>query len=88
MFLSRNQYMPVVFPEHIAHSQVKLEDNIPEEGEKQLYAPAISAGFWGIRGGKVETYGKSDSLELSTHRRDADLITKSLAGAGTSHFLA
>jgi hypothetical protein len=71
--------MPVMFPEHIAHSQIRMEQSTP-----------ISAGFCIIEQGEVKTvYGRSESLNLSTNERDKDLLQKSILimGVATSLFL-
>lgn len=49
---------PVVFPDHVAHSAVKVEGMHP-----------IGAGFVNPQTG--ECFGKSDSLKLESHADDA-----------------
>lgn len=57
--------MPVIFPEHVTHSQIKLKGAKP-----------ISAGFFKLRGltGIPVLYGESVSLKLKPHPNDADLL--------------
>lgn len=74
-----NLLLPVMFPDHVTHSQVKV-----------LGARPVSAGFYkvGPLGGlNVNTFGKSESLGLEPKERDGDLIYMSLENYPTSSFL-
>lgn len=70
--------MPVLFPDHITHSSVKIE------GVK-----AISAGFCLIGGNEIITIlsNKSDSLNLGPAQDDKGLLIATLCNAGTYAFL-
>jgi hypothetical protein len=69
-------YMPIIFPNHVTHSQVKI-----------VGAVAISAGFFYKTSSGICTSGVSESLGLAPHSRDARLIDLALLNAGTSSFL-
>jgi len=68
-------YMPILFPEHIVHSQIKVEG-----------ARADSAGFYNTA--SETAYGNSKSLSLgSVNERDTELCKRALMGMGASFFL-
>lgn len=76
IFEQKDLLMPVIVPDHITHSQVKIEGATP-----------VSAGFLAIKNGKVtEVYGKSESMKLSPMTRDKDLLEKALKDMGTMYF--
>ena len=59
----------VIFPDHINHSEIKLDKAIP-----------ISAGFMKLNSfGLVETYGKSESLNLKPKEDDERLLRLALS---------
>lgn len=70
--------MPVLFPDHITHSSVKIE------GTK-----AISAGFCLIGSNGIITIlsNKSDSLNLGPAQGDKGLLIATLCNAGMYAFL-
>lgn len=72
----RGQRFPVLFGNHVAHSQVKLELGRDGSGE---WAKPISAGEWHLCRGRVETGGQSVSLGLKPRKTDAMLISYTLA---------
>ena len=77
IFKHKDLLMPVIFPDHITHSQIKIEDAIP-----------ISAGFVAIDlNGFTNVYGESDSLNLIPHEEDRFLLDNSLNNRGTVSFL-
>ena len=76
VFKTGNTFLPVIFPEHIAHSQVKCED-----------AVAVSAGFLSMTTGLVEMGRKSISLQLMPAPIDQALVAKALMDLGTASFL-
>lgn len=70
--------MPVVFPDHITHSTIKIEGARP-----------VSAGFCLLGTEELVTIGtgKSDSLNLAPMVGDRDLIIAVLCNAGVYAFL-
>jgi len=69
--------MPIMFPDHITHSQVKIKSAIP-----------ISAGFYKFnRLYDISVYGQSESLNLTSRSTDAEYIRRALVDMGTSFFL-
>lgn len=74
VFELTGMYVPVLIPECVAHSQVKIEGGTP-----------ISAGFYDVI--RKYTYGTSESLKLKPHKRDELLILHLLANSGTMFFL-
>ena len=69
--------MPIIFPDHVTHSQVKVTDAIP-----------VSAGFFRVDSfGKVEIYGTSESLKLGPLKEDDKLIFRVLNNFPISSYL-
>jgi hypothetical protein len=66
--------MPVIIPDHVTHSQVKLED-----------AELISAGFFDVKQGKA--YGRSESLNLDSREEDSRLVSAALLNIGVYAFM-
>jgi hypothetical protein len=73
------QYMPVIFPEHVSHSQLLLEESEP-----------VSAGFVEFEGTKVvSVYGTAGSMkDLAPHSRDKYLLEQTMKEATLCAFLA
>lgn len=71
-------YNPVVFPDHIAHSQIKIED-----------CSVFSAGFLELSTfGVKRCYGESISLNVkSKGNDDEEIIQRWFLNMGTSAFL-
>ena len=67
---------PIIFGEHTAHSQIKVERAKP-----------ISAGFFYINGSGITVNGESVSLKLKSQPIDIDLLKLVLANAGTMFFI-
>lgn len=77
IFKYRQLLMPVIIPQHVTHSQVKIDDAFP-----------VSAGFFKInRIGLCQVYGESESLKLKPAEGDEDLLNAVLNDSGTSAFL-
>ena len=77
VFLYKSVYMPVVVPEHVTHSQIKI-----------LEAKPVSAGFFKVDTSlNVTVYGKSESLNLEPHARDKKLLENVFLNFGTAQFL-
>ncbi len=55
---------PVLFPTTITHSEMA----------KCFNCPVLSAGFVTVVENHVEVFGRSDSLEVHCHQRDAKVI--------------
>lgn len=70
--------MPVIFPPHVTHAQIKIVDAKP-----------ISAGFFrrGKHLGLCETYGESESLKLTSNKEDGRLLDAIFCDAPTSFYL-
>lgn len=70
--------MPVVFPDHITHSAIKID-----------CAKPVSAGFCIVGTEEIVTIGtgKSDSLNLSPAAGDRELIIAVLCNAGIYAFM-
>lgn len=70
--------MPVVFPDHVTHSQIKIEGASP-----------VSAGFCLVGTEEIVTIGtgKSDSLNLTPMAGDRELIIAVLCNAGMYAFV-
>jgi|GEM_PF-3043409 len=70
--------MPVIFPDHITHSTIKIDDAKP-----------VSAGFCIVGTEEIVTIGtgKSDSLNLSPATGDRELIIAVLCNAGMYAFM-
>lgn len=70
--------MPVLFPDHVTHSTVKIE------GMK-----VVSAGFCLIGGDEIVTIPLkiSDSLNIGPAKADKGLIVATLCNAGVYAFL-
>lgn len=78
IFVYQNIYMPVIFPEHVTHAQVRVLPN----------AKPVSAGFCSFRNGLVVAFGESESLKLKADvSRDSELLRLSIIGSGTAAFL-
>lgn len=75
IFKHKQLLMPVIIPEHVTHSQIKI-----------VGAKPISAGFFENERGIVNTFGKSESLNLKPKPEDARLIENTLYNAPTSSF--
>lgn len=59
IFKQKQLLMPVIIPEHVTHSQIKI-----------VGAKPISAGFFENESGIVNTFGKSESLNLKSKPED------------------
>nr|DAV64459.1 MAG TPA: hypothetical protein [Caudoviricetes sp.] len=70
--------MPVVFPDHITHSQIKIEGSRP-----------VSAGFCQVGTEEIVTIEphKSDSLNLAPMPGDRELIVAVFCNAGIYAFM-
>lgn len=70
--------MPVVFPDHVTHSQISIEGTRP-----------VSAGFCLVGTEELVTIGtgKSDSLNLAPLAGDRELIVAALCNAGMYAFM-
>jgi hypothetical protein len=69
--------MPVIFPEHVTHSQVRI-----------VGAKAVSAGFVAVRNGQCIAYGASESLNLEADVvRDSSLLKHVILNSTPSFFL-
>ena len=78
IFKSKELFMPVIFPDHITHSQVKIEDS-------EVY----SAGFL-----KISTTGfvevlpeRSESLNIGPKEMDQSILIRAVHNFGTAYFL-
>lgn len=76
IFKYRKVFMPVIIPEHVTHSQIKVTGAKP-----------VSAGFFSSGGGTVTVYGRSESLKLEPGERDPELLQSVVNGYGTMYFL-
>jgi hypothetical protein len=77
IFKYNTLFMPIMCPDHVTHSQVKIEDAEP-----------ISAGFFEMGMiGPTKVYGHSESLDLKPHPRDLDLLQRSFLEMGTAYFI-
>lgn len=77
VFKYANLFMPVIIPEHVTHSQIKIEDAKP-----------ISAGFFHFKSGLLVVSGiGSESLKLKPHARDKSLLESVFAESGTNSFI-
>jgi len=76
VIFKQKQLLPVIIPEHVTHSQIKI-----------VGAKPISAGFFENESGIVNTFGKSESLNLKSKPEDARIIESTLYNAPTSSFL-
>ena len=75
IFQENDILKPVIFPDHINHSEIKLDKAIP-----------ISAGFLTINEfGMVEVYGQSESLKLKP-KEDDDKILQNVLRNYSTHF--
>ncbi len=72
--------MPVIFPDHVTHSQVKIEGEDVE---------VFSAGFLNINSiGLAEVLPEgSESLNKMPSELDKDILNRALMNAGTMFFL-
>ncbi len=69
--------MPIMFPDHITHSQVKIEG-----------CEAVSAGYYHLNSiGSVVIYGDSKSLNLLSRSNDKIYLEYALLGMGTNAFI-
>ena len=68
--------MPIIFPDHITHSTIKIDGAKP-----------VSAGFCLVGTEEIGTTGKSDSLNLSPAVGDRELIIAVLCNAGMYAFM-
>ena len=70
--------MPVLFPDHVTHSQIAIDGAKP-----------VSAGFVLIGGDNIVTVfpDKSESLNMGPIQGDRELILATLSGAGIYAFL-
>ena len=77
IFKSKGTYNPVVFPDHIAHSQIKMD-------ECEVFSSGfIELGHFGIK----RVYGRSESLDIGRSELDFDILQKWYLNMGTSSFL-
>lgn len=79
IFENKNKLkMPVIFPDHITHNQVRIEGAEP-----------VSAGYCGfeVDGEVVVSSSPSTSLNLSPKKEDAELLTKAVLSYGTYVFM-
>ena len=65
MFKQGPLYMPIIFPDHVTHSQVKVDGAVPD-----------SAGFMriGFESKIVTVYGRSESLNIGRKDHDQQLL--------------
>lgn len=70
--------MPVIFPDHVTHSQIKIEGASP-----------VSAGFCFVGTEELVTIGtdRSESLNLMPMAGDRELIMAILCNAGMYAFM-
>ncbi len=71
--------MPIIFPEHVTHSQVKIRGS-----------EIVSAGFFTMNSiGTVDEVldDKSTSLKIGPKDGDKKILDRMLLGMGTSSFL-
>lgn len=79
VFKNKYSYLPVLFPDHITHSEVTIVGAVP-----------VSAGFCHFLNGGViivDHSRSSESLGLKPNNRDAPLLNRVLGEAGTNDFL-
>lgn len=79
VFRHRRQLIPVIVPDHCAHSQVKIAD-----------AEAVSAGFFHIADNGnvvVDFERRSTSTDLAPDALDGVLLTHTLGNFGIYAFL-
>lgn len=81
IFKRNTMFCPVIIPEHITHSQVKLEGCLVH-----------SAGFFYIGGNEPEDIvtvlpDSSDSLGIGPKIGDKELLVATLAGFGVYAFM-
>lgn len=77
IFENHSQILPVVFPDHITHSDIKIENAKP-----------VSAGFVDVSyGGFCTVYGKSTSLKLDSRPVDSSILEDWYRNSGMYAFL-
>lgn len=77
IFKHKDLLMPVIIPDHVTHSQVKLEES-----------EIVSAGFFKVdRFGLITTYGNSESLKIGPREDDYKILEAVFSDSGTSSFL-
>jgi hypothetical protein len=69
-------FMPVIIPQHVTHSMVKIEDAEP-----------VSAGFFRMDGKNAIVSGTSESLKLGPSLDDEQLLRDTLNNSGMYAFL-
>lgn len=85
-----NIYKPVIIPEHVTHSTVKIDEHNGKERSPINQNKVFSAGFCWISGGKmvVDENRKSDSLGIGPKpETDSKILTAVLLNAGASFFI-
>ena len=80
IFKRKDLYMPIIFPEHITHSTIKIEDD-----ETKIF----SAGFLVISSMGLANVlpEKSESLQIGPSPFDAIILNRALLNSGTAAFL-
>ncbi|MEE6129098.1 hypothetical protein V2E39_16985 [Chryseobacterium arthrosphaerae] len=78
IFKDKNMFLPVIFPDHITHSEVKIGDS-----------EVFSAGFLNIKtAGFVEILPeKSESLNIGPKEIDQSILIRAVNNFGTAYFL-
>lgn len=75
IFKHKTVYMPILFPDHVTHSTIKIEGAEP-----------VSAGFINTTTGEV--FGLSESLKLEPNEEiDAELCLRVLSNYGVYAFM-
>ena len=71
IFKDNDILKPIIFPDHINHSEIKLDNAHP-----------VSAGFMSINSfGLIETHGRSESLNLGPMECDEDLLRYAISNS-------
>ena len=73
-------FMPVIFPDHITHSTIKIDEDHTE---------VYSAGFLSINpfGTSTVLAEPSESLKIGPSPLDEDILNRALMNLGTAYFL-
>ena len=74
VFKSKMMVMPVIFPDHITHSQMLMQSAVP-----------ISAGFINMQ--TFDAYSNSESLKLKPHPLDTQILQMALSQYPVSCFM-
>lgn len=57
---------------------------VPKHKDMAVHGKITSAGFFKVVNGRIETYGKSESLNMTPHKDDAHIL-EHFFGIGDSH---